>query len=174
MPVVALIVLRGTVWVTDNLFWVDLAWAPAIACLLAALATARPRPLVRLLELRPLGSLGSISYSLYLTHAPIVIAVSYGLVRGRVASGTPMFLVLCAILLPVTICFARLFAAVFEIPFRRHRSWRSLLSRDHLELAHPARAHPVAPQLVRVEQIAERPLPDLPDEFCVPVSKRGE
>jgi peptidoglycan/LPS O-acetylase OafA/YrhL len=56
--------------------------------------TSRPRPVVRLLDTRPLRSLGSLSYSLYLTHAPIVIAVSYGLVLGRVAPGTPTFLVL--------------------------------------------------------------------------------
>jgi peptidoglycan/LPS O-acetylase OafA/YrhL len=173
-PVLALIALRGTVWANDSLFWVDLAWTPAIACLLAALATSRPRPLVRLLDIHPLRSLGSFSYSLYLTHAPIVIAVSYGLVRGRVASGTPMFLVLCAILLPITIGFARLFAAVFEFPFRRHRSWRSLLARDHRVLAHPSGAHPVAPQLVRGEQIAEPLLPDLRDEFTAPVPERSK
>ena len=42
---------------------------------------------------------------------------------GRVATGTPAFFVLAAILLPVTVCFARLFAAVFELPFQRHRGW---------------------------------------------------
>jgi peptidoglycan/LPS O-acetylase OafA/YrhL len=125
-PVVTLIAVRGRTWTDDHLFWVDLAWAPAIGCLLAALGTARPRPLVRLLGARPLRSLGSFSYSLYLTHAPIVIAVSYGLVLGRVAPGTPTFLVLIAILLPTTICFARLFAAVFELPFQRHRGWAPL------------------------------------------------
>ena len=57
---------------------------------------------------------------------PIVIAVSYGLVLGRVATGTPTFFVLAAILLPVTVCFARLFAAVFELPFQRHRGWIAL------------------------------------------------
>jgi hypothetical protein len=34
--------------------------------------------------------------------------------------------VLAAILLPVTVCFARLFAAVFELPFQRHRGWIEL------------------------------------------------
>ncbi len=63
---------------------------------------------MRFLNTRPLRSLGSFSYSLYLTHAPIVIAVSYGLIIGHVAAGTPPFLVLTAILLPVTVCFARL------------------------------------------------------------------
>jgi hypothetical protein len=93
---------------------------------LAAVATDRPRPLVRLLDTRPLRSLGSFSYSLYLTHAPIVIAVSYGIVAGRVPPGVPSFFVLAAILVPLTVIFARLFAAVFEIPFQRHRGWNAL------------------------------------------------
>jgi len=123
VPAIALMVVKGATWSTLNLFWLDLAWAPAIGCLLAAIATSRPRPVVRFLDSRLPRSLGSCSYSLYLTHAPIVIAVSYGLVLGRVATGTPTFFVLAAILLPVTVCFARLFAAVFEIPFQRHRGW---------------------------------------------------
>src|SRR6202030_3797398 len=86
-------------------------------------ATSRPRPVVWFLNSRMPRSLGSCSYSLYLTHVPIVIAVSYGLILGRVATGTPTFFVLAAILLPVTVCFARLFAAVFEVPFQRHRGW---------------------------------------------------
>jgi peptidoglycan/LPS O-acetylase OafA/YrhL len=120
---IVLMVVGGAVWSYFNLFWLDLAWAPALGCLLAAVATSRPRFVVRFLNSRMPRSLGSCSYSLYLTHAPIVIAVSYGLVQGRVTSGTPMFLVLIAILLPVTVCFARMFAAVFEIPFQRHRGW---------------------------------------------------
>jgi peptidoglycan/LPS O-acetylase OafA/YrhL len=125
-PVVALIAWKGSVWTIDNLFWVDLAWGPAIGCLVAAVATDQPRPLVRVLDTRPLRSLGSFSYSLYLTHAPIVIAVSYGVIAGRVPPGVPSFLVMAAILIPLTVTFARLFAAVFEIPFQRHRSWHAL------------------------------------------------
>jgi peptidoglycan/LPS O-acetylase OafA/YrhL len=126
VPVVALIAVAGSTWTIEHLFWVDLAWGPAIGCGLAALATSQRGPLVALLDTRPLRSLGSFSYSLYLTHAPIVIAVSYGLVLGRVAPGTPTFLVLTAVLLPVTVGFARLFAAVFELPFQRHRGWAPL------------------------------------------------
>jgi peptidoglycan/LPS O-acetylase OafA/YrhL len=121
-----LMVVKGSVWSYFNLFWLDLAWAPALGCFLAAVATARPRFVVRFLDSRVLRSLGSCSYSLYLTHLPIVVAVSYGLVLGRVATGTPAFFVLAAILLPVTVCFARLFAAAFEIPFQRHRGWKAL------------------------------------------------
>lgn len=125
-PVIALIAIEGSTWTNDNLFWVDLAWAPAVGCLLIAIATSRPRPLVRFLNTRPLRNLGSFSYSLYLTHAPIVIAVSYGLVLHQVPPGTPTFLVLAAILLPLTVGFARSFAAVFELPFQRHRGWAPL------------------------------------------------
>jgi hypothetical protein len=125
--VIVLILAEGPTWTIENLFWVDLAWAPSIGCFLAAVGTSRPRLIVRILDTRPLRSLGSFSYSLYLTHAPIVIAVSYGLVLGRVAPGAPTFLVLAAVLLPTTVCFARLFAAVFELPFQRHRGWAPMI-----------------------------------------------
>ena len=126
VPAIVLMVVKGSVWSYFNLFWLDLAWAPAIGCFLTAVATSRPRFVVRFLESRMPRSLGSCSYSLYLTHAPIVIAVSYGLILGRVATGTPTFFVLAAILLPVTVCFARLFAGAFELPFQRHRGWIAL------------------------------------------------
>ena len=83
VPVVALIVVQGSAWSILHLFWLDLAWAPAVGCFLAAVATSRPLPVVRFLDSRLPRSLGSCSYSLYLTHWPIVIAVSYGLVLGR-------------------------------------------------------------------------------------------
>jgi peptidoglycan/LPS O-acetylase OafA/YrhL len=123
VPAIATMVVKGSVWSNHNLFWLDLAWAPAIGCFLTAVATSRPRFVVRLLDSRLPRSLGSCSYSLYLTHVPIVVAVSSGLLLGRVAPGTPMFFALVAILLPATVCFARMFAAVFELPFQRHRGW---------------------------------------------------
>jgi peptidoglycan/LPS O-acetylase OafA/YrhL len=135
IPVLALIARQGSAWTMDNLFWVDLALGPAIGCLLAAVAVGRSRPLLDLLGSRPLRCLGSFSYSLYLTHAPIVIAVYYGLLAGRVGQGAPMFLVLCAILLPLTVLFARLFAEVFELPFQRRRGWIAI--RDSLRLRTP-------------------------------------
>ena len=46
-PVLATIWWQGSVWTLDHLFWVDLALGPAIACLLAGLATGRPAPLLR-------------------------------------------------------------------------------------------------------------------------------
>jgi peptidoglycan/LPS O-acetylase OafA/YrhL len=144
VPVIALMVVKGSMWSNLNLFWLDLAWAPAIGCLLAAIVTSRPRPVVRFLDSALPRSLGSCSYSLYLTHMPIVIAVSYGLVLGRVTAGTPTFFVLAAILLPVTVCFARLFAAVFELPFQRHRRWNPLRQAMSARLQQLRRAGPAA------------------------------
>jgi peptidoglycan/LPS O-acetylase OafA/YrhL len=118
--VLATIWWQGSVWTLDRLFWVDIALGPAIACLLAALATGRPVALLRLLDARPIRNLGLSSYSLYLTHAPIVVIVYEQIVAGRVAQGVPAFIVTLAIALPLTIVFARLFASVFEKPFLRH------------------------------------------------------
>ena len=121
-PVLAIIAWRGSVWTLDHLFWVDLALGPAVACLLAGLATGRPAPLLRLLDARPIRHLGASSYSLYLTHGPIVVVVYEKIVAGRVSPGVPAFVVSLALVLPLTIAFARVFASVFEIPFRRSSS----------------------------------------------------
>ena len=121
-PVLAVIGWRGSVWTLDHLFWVDLALGPAVACLLAALATGRPAPLLRVLDARPIRALGASSYSLYLTHGPIVVVVYEKIVAGRVRQGVPAFVVSLALVVPLTIAFARVFASVFEIPFRRSGS----------------------------------------------------
>ena len=122
-PVLATVWWRGSVWTLDHLFWVDLALGPAIACLLVGLATGDAggrASILRLLDARPMRSLGSSSYSLYLTHAPIVVIVYEKIVAGRVPQGVPAFVATLALVLPLTIVFARVFASVFELPFRQH------------------------------------------------------
>jgi peptidoglycan/LPS O-acetylase OafA/YrhL len=122
-PVLATIWWLGSVWTLHHLFWVDLAFGPAVACFLAGLATGHPggrASIRRLLDARPMRSLGSSSYSLYLTHAPIVVVVYEKIVAGRVRPGVPAFVVTLALVLPLTIVFARAFASVFETPFREH------------------------------------------------------
>ena len=126
LPPAVLIVATGSTWTIDHLFWVDLAVGPAIACLLVAVGTGEARVLRRLLDCRPVRRLGTISYSLYLTHAPIVVALYYGLLEGRLPQGVPMFLVLTAVAVPLTVGFAWMFAAVFELPFQRHRGWAAI------------------------------------------------
>ena len=99
------------------------ALGPATALLLAAVAVGRPSPFVWLLETRPLQRLGACSYSLYLTHAPIVATVSLVVRRSDVARGIPTFFVTLGIAVPLAVVFAMSFASLFEIPFQRHRSW---------------------------------------------------
>jgi len=123
-PLLATISVLGSVWTLNHLLWIDLALGPAIACLLAGLATGRPGFLLRVLDARPVRNLGLSSYSLYLTHGPIVVVVYEEIVAGRVHQGVPAFLVTLALALPLTILFARVFASVFEAPFLRERwSW---------------------------------------------------
>ena len=123
-PVLAVVIGAGTVWTVRHYFWIDLALAPALVMLLVAVTSGRPVPLVRLLDTRPVKGLGRFSYSLYLVHVPIVVAVSRTLTRhDLVPRGLPLFLVTLAVAVPLALGFARLFAAVFEIPFQRHRGW---------------------------------------------------
>ncbi|MFG3295393.1 acyltransferase family protein [Streptomyces sp. NPDC048179] len=128
LPVLALGIVRGSVWTVNHYFWIDLAIAPAMTMLLAAVATGRPAVLVRLLTARPVHRLGGFSYSLYLIHLPIVLAVIRRVAPHFVARGLPTFCFTLAVALPVSVLGAWLFAKVFETPFKRNRSWKSLLA----------------------------------------------
>lgn len=140
LPVLAVILVRGSEWTVGNFFWMDIALGPAVGLTLAAIATGRAKVLIRLLDLRPIRSLGSFSYTLYLIHAPIVVTVFLLVVAPRVSTGLPAFLLGTALSVPLALVVARLFAAVFELPFQRHRSWpelrgaiRTRLSRSPVE-----------------------------------------
>ncbi len=125
-PVLVLMLGKGTVWTVHHYFWLDLAIAPAMALLLAAVATGRPGPLVWLLATRPVRSLGAMSYSLYLIHLPIVVVITRRIATPHAAPGLPRFWITLALAVPVSLLTARLFAAIFEFPFQRHRSWAAL------------------------------------------------
>ena len=122
-PGLAAIAWMGSVWTLDHLLWVDLALGPAVACLLAGLATGRPAALLRVLDARPLRRLGLSSYSLYLTHGPIVVLVYAEVVVGWLGHGPLAFAVSLALAVPLTVVFAHAFASVFERPLGRHLSW---------------------------------------------------
>ncbi|MFI1074078.1 acyltransferase family protein [Streptomyces puniciscabiei] len=127
LPVLALGVVQGSVWTVNHYFWIDLAIAPAMAMLLAAVATGRPALLVRLLTTRPVRRLGSFSYSLYLIHLPIVMTVVRRVAPLFCSPGLPVFWFTLIVALPVSVLGAWLFSKIFEMPFKRHRSWRSLI-----------------------------------------------
>ncbi|MET8785745.1 acyltransferase [Streptomyces sp. NPDC004589] len=127
-PVLALVAVKGSVWTVNHYFWVDLAVAPAMTMLLAAVATGRPARLVRLLTTRPVRGLGDCSYSLYLIHLPIVMTVVRRIAPEFVSPGLPTFWFTLAVALPASLSGAWLFARIFEMPFKRNRSWKSLLA----------------------------------------------
>ncbi len=149
VPVVVTVVVQGSQWWEREHFWMDLAVGPAVALLLAAVATGRARSLRWLLDTRPIRRLGSFSYSLYLIHAPIVVALSTTVVAPRVGPGPARFGATLALAVPVSVLAAWWFSAVFEAPFQRYRSWPALREALRVRFArHPAplsAAAPVAP-----------------------------
>lgn len=130
LPVVVVGVVQGSVWTVNHYFWVDLAIAPAMTMLIAAVATGQPAFLVRLLTARPLQILGDASYSLYLIHLPIVLVVIRRVAPHFVAPGMPTFCFTLLLGLPVSVLTAWLFSRIFELPFKRNRSWKSLMAQS--------------------------------------------
>lgn len=127
VPAFLMITLQGSVWTVEHYSWVDLAIGPAIGLLLVGVSLGRPAVLVRVLDTRPVRRLGSISYSLYLTHAPLVVVLHH-VIAPHVAPGVPTFLVTLAVAVPVTLVVAWVFASIFELPFQRHRSSGALVA----------------------------------------------
>ncbi|MEV6538596.1 acyltransferase [Streptomyces sp. NPDC051665] len=130
LPVLALGFIQGSVWTVNHYFWIDLAIAPAMTMLIAAVATGQPAFLVRLLTARPLRILGDASYSLYLIHLPIVLVVIRRVAPHVVAPGLPTFCFTLLLGLPVSVSAAWLFSRIFELPFKRNRSWKSLMAQS--------------------------------------------
>jgi peptidoglycan/LPS O-acetylase OafA/YrhL len=128
LPPLTLIAVMGSTWTIEHYFWVDLAVMPAIALLLAAIGAGHARHTSAVLDVRPVRSLGGFSYSLYLVHAPIVVAVAALVVLPRSGPGVSALLMMLALALPLALVASRLFAAVFDLPFQRHKSWSALLA----------------------------------------------
>lgn len=145
VPVFAVVVAQGSVWTVGNYFWIDMVLGPAVGLLLGAVATGRPAALVRLLDLRPVRSLGSFSYTLYLVHAPIVVVMFQLVVAPHLPAGLPSFLTVLALAVPVSLLTAWSFAAVFELPFQRHRSWPALRAAARARAARMRAALRLAP-----------------------------
>jgi peptidoglycan/LPS O-acetylase OafA/YrhL len=144
-PVLVLLVVKGTVWSANHFYWIDLAVAPGIAMLLAALATRRPSLLVRFLDSRPMRRLGSFSYSLYLIHVPVVVAITRIRHLPHAAPGLPNFWLTTAMAVPTCLIGAWIFASIFEIPFQRHRGWAALRTAARARLGRPATTATPAP-----------------------------
>jgi peptidoglycan/LPS O-acetylase OafA/YrhL len=156
-PVLVLVAVQGSVWWDSKHFWADLALGPAVALLLAGVATRRATLLVWLLDTRPVRRLGSFSYSLYLVHAPIVVAISLKLIAPHVAPGLARFGATLALAVPVSVLTAWWFGAVFEMPFQRYRSWGALRDAARVRLR-PAGglAEPAGPPIAQPQTLDQR------------------
>lgn len=172
LPVLVVLVVKGTVWFQDNQYWVDLALGPAIACFLAAVATGRARSVRWLLDTWPVRRLGTFSYSLYLIHAPIVVAIGTKVVGPHVHGGLPRFFLTLALALPISLVAAHLFATVFEIPFTKYRSWDALRAAVRARLR-PSAAEPApATEPAAPAPVTEAAVPAVRASAPVPVSER--
>nr|WP_221381938.1 acyltransferase [Actinoplanes polyasparticus] len=125
-PVGILVLYQGSRWMIGHYYWVDLAIAPAMTMLLLAIVSGRPAALVRLLDSGPLKWLGSLSYSLYLVHLPIVVVITLKVVIPRFGRDTVSFTITTLLAGGLSLALAWLVARLFEAPFQRHRSWAEL------------------------------------------------
>ena len=158
VPVLVLVVARGSVWTVGNFVWVDLAARPGDGAAPRRSGGRPAEPLRAPARDRPLQRLGGCSYSLYLTHAPIVVTVHHVVRRLGVGSGMPTFLVMLAIAVPLAVAFALWFASLFEIPFQRHRSWaawRDMISARWRERAPWGERRPEKPVVSDDDQLLE-------------------
>ncbi|WP_433832965.1 acyltransferase family protein [Actinoplanes sp. CA-015351] len=138
IPAGVLVLHQGARWMVTHYYWVDQAVVPAMTLFLLAVANGRPAALVRLLESSPLRGLGSISYSLYLIHLPIVVAIDQKLVAPRLGHSTVAFAVTTVLAGGLSLIGAWWFAKVFELPFR---SWTDVRN----AIRPPSRLVSVAP-----------------------------
>lgn len=127
VPVLSLVVIRGSVWTVGHYFWMDLAVVPAMTLLVVSVSTGKPAFLVWLLNTRPIRRLGNFSYSLYLIHLPIIMTIVRKVAPHYVSPGLSTFWFTLLLGVPVSLLAAWIFAEVFEMPFKRNRSWKLMV-----------------------------------------------
>lgn len=114
------------VQVDRSFFIAELVLGVAVAAFIVALTLAPRHPVRRLLEWRPLAWIGLFSYSLYLTHAPVLqILWEYG-VRPLRLGPDAEFLVTLFGATAASLTVALAFHPVFERPFMKHRSFKAM------------------------------------------------
>ncbi|MDQ1726303.1 MAG: hypothetical protein QOK14_348 [Frankiaceae bacterium] len=119
---IAGVTIIGSVAVATHWFWTDLVFGTVVAAALGVLAL-RSSVVTNALSSRPLRYLGAFSYSLYLTHAPIVAMFARWVVHPLHLAPLASFWLLLVLVVPAALVVARLFFLVFERPFLKHRGW---------------------------------------------------
>ncbi len=106
-----------------NGIWIvhDVLGACVWCFMLAALARPGAAVFRRMLEWKPLVSIGQFSYSLYLIHVPILQIVWQHLIAPRHFSQGAQFVSLTAVTLPLCLAAAYGFYRLVELPFMRMR-----------------------------------------------------
>jgi peptidoglycan/LPS O-acetylase OafA/YrhL len=123
---VAAAIVHGSEWMVDRYFYVDLVFGVAVACVLCVLFTGGVPAARRVLASRPSIRLGAFSYSIYLIHGPIVVALDEHVISGLDLPASARFALLLVIGLPLVLGLSYAFHRLFEAPFLRHRDMRAL------------------------------------------------
>ncbi|GAA1954022.1 acyltransferase [Microbacterium deminutum] len=126
--VVVWIAVVGSVVAVTYVFWLELVVGVIVALGLAALADGKSRRVRQILELRPAKWLGSISYSTYLIHAPLLLIVWTFVISDLAIGDVPRFFIFLALGLPLVLISSHFFSRWIEQPTQRHRSFRALWS----------------------------------------------
>lgn len=121
-----LAVAKGSVWVVDKYFWIDLMFGAGVAALLAVMHSGAGGPGRRLLSSRAAMRLGLFSYSIYLMHAPLVGVLAQHVFGPMHLPPLVTFGLLLAVGLPIILGLCYGFHLMFEAPFLRVRDRSAL------------------------------------------------
>jgi peptidoglycan/LPS O-acetylase OafA/YrhL len=118
---VAMAVVKGSVWIVGNYFWIDMLFGTGVACLMMVMYSGGLASVRRVLASRAGVMLGAFSYSIYLLHAPMVgIVDQYVFGPLHLAPIVTLGLIL-GLGVPVILAACYSFHLVFEAPFMHNR-----------------------------------------------------
>jgi peptidoglycan/LPS O-acetylase OafA/YrhL len=123
---VLLAVVKGSVWVVDRYFWIDILFGTGIACLMAVMYSGGGSRARSLLGSRAGLRLGLFSYSIYLLHAPLVGVLEQHVFGPLHLPALLTFALLLLVGLPVILVICYGFHLMFEAPFLRRRNMSAL------------------------------------------------
>ena len=150
--VVALALVKGSVWMVNQYFTIDLVFGCGVACLMAVMygggLPRMRRPLTSRWALR----LGLFSYSIYLLHGTILGLVETDIVGPLHPAPLARLALLLVIGIPAILVICYGFHLLFEAPFLAHRDREAL------------RAMPITRAISRVRStLGRRPVRHTPE-----------
>jgi len=116
----------GAIRAENDFYWLDLVVGVGVASGLAYLTVRPTSRLRRSLEWRPFIAVGRFSYSLYLLHAPLLIAAWVFLVKVLHLASGEAFALMAVLVVPAIVAASYGFHRAIELPFMEHRSWAEL------------------------------------------------